>query len=372
MKSFTQDMTLGLETLGEARAWIIDRISCCAVAGQVDLLSAEIAVGEVLQNIVRYAYRGSGPVTLRVSDLDEAVAITVFDEAPPSDPNSWDNEKAPTDGGLGLSVIKNAIDACSFRPLPVGNRASIYFFPNQSGFGSVPLKWAGELLEARAANETISSWIKVCESSGLVEPRVIEALHRCGDALVDQENKQAQIPQYHNTKHFLDVFISAIHWLETQRDSDVIAGMLLVAALMHDYNHPGELPKPQESGQSVESVSTELFRQLFEGSALLNPCEIDLTSDMILDTEPGRVEPFATEWSRLFNALDISASMIPWLGISLTKALVEEQMLGDDVGAVYASFVRSRSEYQISVVGGLLEPWYRLTLERLSDQRLSW
>ena len=143
MKSFVQDMTLGLETLGEARAWVVDRVSVCAVGGQVDLLSAEIAVGEVLQNIIRYAYRGSGPVTLRVSDLDEAVAVTVFDEAPPSDPSSWNNEKAPIDGGLGLSVIKNAVDAYS-RPLPAGNRASIYFFPmSQSGWEGKP--WPGRV-----------------------------------------------------------------------------------------------------------------------------------------------------------------------------------------------------------------------------------
>ena len=53
MKSFSQDMMLGPESLAEARAWVLDRVRECAVGHQVDLLSAEIAVGEVLQNIER-------------------------------------------------------------------------------------------------------------------------------------------------------------------------------------------------------------------------------------------------------------------------------------------------------------------------------
>ena len=367
MKSFIRDLTLDLETLGEARVWAVERAKDCVIQSRVDLLSIEIAVGEILQNIIRYAYVGAGPVTLRVSDLDEALAITVFDRAPPSDPNDWLAKKLPIDGGLGLEVIKNAADAYSFRPLPEGNRASIYFFPNQSGFGSVPLKWAGELLEARAANETIASWIEICESSGLVGSRVIEALHICGDALADQENNQAHIPQYHNTKHFLDVFISAIHWVEAHRPDPAVVCALLVAALMHDYKHPGELPNTQEAKQSVELISAGLFRQLFEGSILLHPDEIELVYDIVLDTEPGRIEPFATEWSRLFNGLDISASLIPWLGIRLTQSLIEEQKLSDEAESLYASFLKSRSERQISAVGALLQPWYRLARNGLKD-----
>ncbi|MDA8632097.1 hypothetical protein N9L29_05345, partial [Litoricolaceae bacterium] len=43
MRSFSWDTTLGLETLDEARAWIVDRVSACAMGGQLDLLSVEIA-----------------------------------------------------------------------------------------------------------------------------------------------------------------------------------------------------------------------------------------------------------------------------------------------------------------------------------------
>ena len=370
MNSFSQDMMLSPETLAEARAWVAAYVKECEVRDQVDLSSAEIAVGEILQNIIRYAYEGTGPITLRVTDLDEAVGITVFDRASPSEPDTWVTDKPSVDGGLGLSVIKNAVDAYSFRPLLSGNRASIYFFPGQPGFEEASLKWAGELLEVRASGETIQDWIDICASSGLVESRIIEALKICNDALISYEQNQASVPQYHNTAHFLDVFISTMHWLEVQQDGSVPAAELLVTALMHDYRHPGQLVGLERVGRSVELVSAELFQELFLGSSLLCADEIELVSQLILDTEPGRFTRPSTQWSELFNALDVSPSMIPWFGAGLTQRLIEEQKLSAHAESLYPSFLKSRSGQQIPRVGGIFYPWYCYTLGRVVEKLL--
>ena len=370
MKSFTQDMTLSPETLAEARGWVAAHVKECAVRHQVDLSSAEFAVGEILQNIIRYAYEGAGPITLRVTDLDEAVGITVFDKASPSEPDTWVTDKPSVDGGLGLSVVKNAVDAYSFRPLLSGNRASIYFFPGQPGFEEAPLRWAGELLEARASGETIQNWIDICASGGLVESRIIEALKICNDALISHEQNQATIPRYHNTAHFLDVFISTMHWLESQQDESVPAGELLITALMHDYRHPGQLKYLERVGRSVESVSAELFQELFLGKSLLCADEIELVSQLILDTEPGPLTRSSTQWSQLFNAFDVSASMIPWFGTRLTQRLIEEQKLSVNAESLYPSFLKSRSGQQIPQIGELFNPWYFYALGRVVERLL--
>jgi len=360
VKSFTQDMTLGLETLGEARAWIVDRVSGCAVGGQVDLLSAEIAVGEVLQNIIRYAYAGSGPVTLRVSDLCEAVAITVFDAAPPSDPGSWDTEKAPIDGGLGLSVIKNAVDACSFRPLPAGNRASIYFFPGMSQLEGKALVWAGELLEARAARESLGDWVGICTASLDLPSRVVDALETCVTEILGYEDGLVSVPYYHNSRHFLDVFISAIHWIESDPSLGATERVaLLIAALMHDFKHPGEVAK---EGRTVEEMSRDEFEALFAGNVVLTPEEVGKVGELILDSHPSRRHEInLPELSVTFNALDMGASLIPWHGVSQAGAILSEQSVEADSVAFYRKFIEG-SRLLLGNSGPFLSPWLNLCL----------
>jgi anti-sigma regulatory factor (Ser/Thr protein kinase) len=364
LRSFSWDTTLGLETLDEARAWIVDRVSACAMGGQLDLLSVEIAGGEILQNIVRYANKGSGPVTLRVSDLCEAVAITVFDEAPPSDPNSWDNERAPIDGGLGLPVIKNAVDACSFRPLPAGNRASIYFFPGMSQLGEKALVWAGELLEARAAGESLGDWVGICIASSALPARIADALDTCVTEILCYESDLVSVPDYHNSRHFLDVLISVIHWIESDPSLSVTDRVaLVIAALMHDFKHPGGLmPK---DGRTVEEVSRDEFEALFSGKGPLTPGEVDKVGELILDSHPSRRnETNLPELSATFNALDMGPSVIPWYGVSLAEAILSEQSMEADSAAFYRNFIEG-SRFLLAGRGPFLPPWLDLCLRRV-------
>ena len=364
MKSFFREMTLGVETLGEARHWVLGRVKECAVGGRVDLLSAEIAVGEVLQNIIRYAYKGAGPITLRVSDLDEAVAITVFDEALPSDPDSWIADKLPSDGGLGLSVIGSAVDAYSFRPLPAGNRASIYFFPGMSQLGEKALVWAGELLEARAARESLGDWVGICIASSALPARIADALDTCVTEILNYENDLVSVPDYHNSRHFLDVLISAVHWIESDpslRVTDRVA--LVIAALMHDFKHPGGLiPK---DGRTVEEVSRDEFGALFSGRRLLTREEVDKVGELILDSHPSRRnETNLPELSATFNALDMGASVVPWYGVSLAEAILSEQSKDVDSAAFYRNFIEG-SRFLLAARGLFLSPWLDLCLRRI-------
>ena len=354
-------MTLGLETLGEARGWIVDRVSACAVAGQVDLLSAEIAVGEILQNIVRYAYEGSGPVTLRVSDLDEAVAISVFDEAPPSDPSSWDTKRLPVDGGLGLSVVKNAVDAFAFRPLPAGNRASIYLFPGMSQLGGKALVWAGELLEARAACESLEHWAGICIASSDLPARIADALDICITEILGFESDLDSVPDYHNSRHFLDVLISAIHWIESDPSLSVTESVaLVIAALMHDFKHPGQL-MPKE-GRTVEEMSRDECEALFSGGGLLTPEEVDKVSELVLDSRSSRRCEFnLPKLSNIFNALDIGASVIPWHGMSQSEKLLSEQSISADSAIFYSNFIEG-NRLLLEDSGLFLRPWLDLCL----------
>lgn len=361
MKSFSQDMMLGPESLAEARAWVLDRVRECAVGHQVDLLSAEIAVGEVLQNIVRYAYEGAGPITLRVTDLDEAVGITVFDKASPSEPDTWVTDKPSVDGGLGLSVIKNAVDACSFRPLLAGNRASIYFFPGMSQLGGKALVWAGELLEARAAGESLGDWVGICAASLDLPTRVVDALETCVTEILGYEDGLVSVPDYHNSRHFLDVLISAIHWIESDPSLSVTERVaLLIAALMHDFKHPGEVAR---EGRTVEEMSRDEFEALFAGNVVLTPEEVGKVSELILDSHPSRRhESNLPELSATFNALDMGASVIPWHGVSQAKAILSEQSVEAEIVAFYQNFIEG-SRLLLGNRGRFLLPWLDLCLK---------
>jgi len=347
---------LSLETLGEARVWVVDRVTECSVGHQIDLLSAEIAVGEILQNIIRYAYGGSGPITLRVSDLDKALGITVFDKAPPSDPTSWDSKRLPVDGGFGLPVIKNAADTYSFRSLPTGNRASIYFFPGMARLGCKALVWAGELLEAQAASESLEDWVGICTKSLDLPKRVSDALETCITEILTYENDLVSVPDYHNSRHFLDVLISAVHWIESDPNLSATERVsLVIAALMHDFKHPGELMTTD--GRTVEEMSRDEFEALFSEQECLTLEEISKVGELILDSHPSRrCEVDLPKLSAIFNALDIAASVIPWYGMAQSGALLSERSMDADSVGYYRRFIEGTG-FLLVGRGPFIQPW---------------
>ena len=87
-------------------------------------IKLDVAVDELLGNIIRYAYRhGTGPATVRmdVEEQPRCVVITFIDRGRPYDPLSAefkDTTHLPAKqrpiGGLGLYMVKKTMDAFDY------------------------------------------------------------------------------------------------------------------------------------------------------------------------------------------------------------------------------------------------------------------
>lgn len=101
-----------------------------------DLHTMEIALGEVLNNVVEHAYgnSGMGQVDISVEDCDSGLAFTIWDDGAPmpagrlplghaADPNRAAHEQA--EGGYGLFLIRQL--ARKLRYHRVGDRNRLSF-----------------------------------------------------------------------------------------------------------------------------------------------------------------------------------------------------------------------------------------------------
>ena len=97
-------------------------------------LDIVIAVGEVLQNIIRHGFGGGsarGRITMKLEIRQDALLVDINDTAPPSLPSSWSAKgREPHEGGLGLNMIHSIASDVSFTPTADGNHASLTFNPD--------------------------------------------------------------------------------------------------------------------------------------------------------------------------------------------------------------------------------------------------
>ena len=97
-------------------------------------LDVVIAVGEVLQNIIRHGFAGGsarGRITLSLEISGGALFVKIDDTAPPSLPSSWSsNGREAHEGGLGLNMISSIASEVQFTPTADGNHASLTFDPD--------------------------------------------------------------------------------------------------------------------------------------------------------------------------------------------------------------------------------------------------
>lgn len=97
-------------------------------------LDVLIAVGEVLQNIVRHGFGGGNPrgkIHMEVAIEQGLLIVLVEDNAPPSLPSGWSSSDRPAeDGGLGLGIIHRIAAEVDFAPTATGNRARLCFHPD--------------------------------------------------------------------------------------------------------------------------------------------------------------------------------------------------------------------------------------------------
>jgi anti-sigma regulatory factor (Ser/Thr protein kinase) len=96
-------------------------------------LDVLIAVGEVLQNIVRHGFGGGDPqgrIHMEISIVKGMLVVLIEDNAPPSLPSGWSSSERPAeDGGLGLTIINRIVAEVEFAPTATGNRARLRFHP---------------------------------------------------------------------------------------------------------------------------------------------------------------------------------------------------------------------------------------------------
>jgi len=341
---YSHSFELTAKSLSDVRRWVRDRCSECRAGDRIDLDKVEIAVGEVLQNIIRYAYSGSGPTDIRVCDLAECVSITVFDHAPPNPIDQWTVQSEGTDGGFGLNLIKECSDAHRFRALDSGNRCSLYFFADPEGLPVESLLWAGELLEAEVTDESMSDWCKWSLSTVLAESDFL-VLRAAIDAVESFENSSARVPEYHNLAHFRDVVITVCHVIEAhclELSRDVVLGTVL-AAILHDFGHPGR--KASYPGE-FEDATVDRVLDFFEKGG--EECSAQARS-MCLDLIRGTSPAFGgapNESQRIFNVCDKGASFIPWRGPALASLLCAELGEPDGLELWRAFIMNSAADFQ--------------------------
>jgi serine/threonine-protein kinase RsbW len=115
-----------LERLAEIRAIVREVCAVCEASSDCrgDLVQA---VDEAASNIIRHGYRGRPGTIDLTAELDgDDIVITLQDDAPPFDPTAvpapdldvHPGQRRP--GGMGIHLIRHAVDRFEHRPRPGG------------------------------------------------------------------------------------------------------------------------------------------------------------------------------------------------------------------------------------------------------------
>jgi len=131
-KPFERSYPVHVDALRLIRADLRDELKEFALSQtcQLDLL---IAVGEVLQNIVRHAAfdaDAEGWIRVSVARDGELIGITITDNAKPTDPATWQKTDASRIGGFGLPMVAQHTESHRFESLERGNRVQLFFRPS--------------------------------------------------------------------------------------------------------------------------------------------------------------------------------------------------------------------------------------------------
>ena len=117
------------ENLGPARSFLRNYMADANWGGRD--LDVVIAIGEILQNVVRHGFSGGrqeGVVKMLAMVKDDQLIVIIEDTAPPSMPGEWSNGgREAHEGGLGLGIVKRIATSIEFKPTATGNRAKLIF-----------------------------------------------------------------------------------------------------------------------------------------------------------------------------------------------------------------------------------------------------
>jgi len=94
-------------------------------------LDVLIAVGEVLQNVIRHGFDGGDPdgrIHMEMMMEQGCLKVLIEDDAPSSVPSGWASDgHRMQEGGLGLRMIHHIAYMVEFAPTATGNRARLSF-----------------------------------------------------------------------------------------------------------------------------------------------------------------------------------------------------------------------------------------------------
>ena len=119
------------EAVSLSAARNVIRGSLAANGWQDKELDVNIVVGEVLQNVIRYGFGETtevGSFWLQIQFADDTLIVTIEDNAPPSDPESWSaDHREAHEGGHGLRLVHSLATNVQFEALAAGNKAVLHF-----------------------------------------------------------------------------------------------------------------------------------------------------------------------------------------------------------------------------------------------------
>ena len=333
------------ESLPPMRKWVRDSLNVLVDSSRIDHSLILIAVGEVLQNCIRYGFERngkSGCISISFFSIHYGIAIEVEDDAPPSDPKAWATKKEASEGGLGLITVSNASSAVTYRALSVGNSARLVFLFPEHEFDQQVAAWVGDIYVARQKPYALLDYVE----EGLGESFTIKSRALFEDAVAEiLEHIEAHREKlfYHNEWHIQDVVISMVHLLKASPKLNQAKILeCLIAAIFHDHLHPGmaalkSLPAP------IENVSADMARKFLEkwsvADSSISSETIDAVEMLILSTEPGARgnlyrDEVTCDDSRQYqkfvlNDADILVSLIPAMGLNMARALKYEGLMTD-------------------------------------------
>ena len=345
---FEKSFIANRENLRLMNEWVDHTASACKSVSLIEKANVLIGVGEVLQNCIRHgfeAHNASGSVKITVSDLTIGLAVTVTDDAPVSNPTQWHANKDASEGGHGLNIIANSSSGYSFYSSGDENKAFLCFLDKRIGLTKHESLFAAKLIEARITSLTLTDLVSSVKSQ--LPQNELAVLFDCASKIEALEERAEFVPAYHNAEHFREVFISCQYLIDQGVVSDQWRMGFLLAALLHDYKHPGiSAMKDVDGYSSIEARSMALiindFPQLSSDKNLLSQLEV-----LILGTEDQTVNKLQTadltdstelQMQHLFNACDIASSIIPFVGLDNTKRLVLEEESTADPQAFFNDF----------------------------------
>lgn len=118
-------------SLAESRAFI--RQFLCDIGWHAHEVDIQLAIGEVMQNIIRHGFGGGdakGQIDIYLGLYGEAIECVIADNAPPSSPKTW-RDKARNrnhiEGGRGQKIIEALASSYQAQSTPKGNKTRLVF-----------------------------------------------------------------------------------------------------------------------------------------------------------------------------------------------------------------------------------------------------